>query len=803
MLFFILSNVCHRLSSACSTLAIVSSLGGVRALGGVLSVASELSVAPSSSDEQDIRHTIRNKFISQSTSIHSIKARIIAPHTKVSISIHKILLSERDYFFELAEANFSIYFHIVDTAISVILVRNNNATSIKVFRNFRLSKLIEIEHSNVLHVDSKSSDFAIRILKSKHKKLFFDKVLKSILLTYKKEKHTAVADVFLSINNDADIVLFNDITIHNASEKNVIQKFSNLIEKYSSLWTDQRFANLSKKNWMRLSLKSNWKFKIKRKVKVYSLGIRDKVAVDDIFDKLHTQGRFTWIDRSTSFSFSIFVIWRDSSSNKKARVIVNIRDLNAVFQSDTYSLSLQSDIIQAVQRCKFIFVIDCASFFYQWRVHSKDRHKFTIVSHREQETFKMTVMRYRNSSIYVQKQIDRILRSFDFARVYVNDIVVFSKIMNEHLEHLRAVFRILKSNNISINSKKAFFEYSSVTLFDQHVTFFELFTDESKLQAISNLKFSSTLSQLKTYLELTNWFRQYIEKFVAISKSLQMRKTQLLQEALKFENVRKSYSFKTKFIESASKIEAFRNIQKSLFTSIYLIHFDNKRQLYIDFDSNKEMSIDEVIYHVTDNEDSSNYFFRKSIQSIMFLSRLLSSIEIKYWSTELKLTDLIWIFRKIRHLIDFAIKFTIIYTDHEASLTIVKQIFLSIFSTDKLNLKLVRVSNYIQRFELVIKYKSDKLHLVSDALFKLSTNATMTTKMLSQDEKLDVFFTASLIEMISKFRKKLIEEYFKDSVWKKIDKLIEASSKNETIFSFIKKDELIYRKNSHNMSFVS
>ena len=51
MLFFILSNVCHRLSSACSTLAIVSSLDGA------LSVTPELSVAPSPNDEQDIRHT--------------------------------------------------------------------------------------------------------------------------------------------------------------------------------------------------------------------------------------------------------------------------------------------------------------------------------------------------------------------------------------------------------------------------------------------------------------------------------------------------------------------------------------------------------------------------------------------------------------------------------------------------------------------------------------------------------------------------------------------------------------------------
>ena len=369
---------------------------------------------------------IKNRFTSQSATIHFIKTRIISSHTKISISIHKISLSERDYFFEPVEINFSIYSHVVDTAISVVLVRNNNVESIKIFRNFRLSKLVEIEHFNVLHVESKSSDLAIRILKSKHKKLFFDKILKSI---HKK------SDAFLSTIKNMNVVLSNDITVHNSSKKN-IQKFSNLIDKYSSLWTDQRFANLSKNNWMRLSLKSDWKFKIKRKVKIYSLEQRDRNAVDNIFDKLHTQNRLTWINQETSFSFSVFVIWRDFSSNKKARIVVDIRGLNAVFQSNAYSLSLQSDVIQIVQECNFIFVINCASFFYQWRVHSKDRHKFTVVSHWGQETFNVAVMRYRNSSVYVQRQIDRILRSFHFARVYVNDIVVYSKIMNEHLKHL-------------------------------------------------------------------------------------------------------------------------------------------------------------------------------------------------------------------------------------------------------------------------------------------------------------------------------------------------------------------------------
>ena len=168
---------------------------------------------------------IKNRFISQSAAIHFIKTRIISSHTKISISIHKILLSKRDYFFEFVEINFSIYSHVVDTAINVVLIRNNNVESIKIFKNFRLNKLIEIKHFNVFHVESRFSDLVIRIFKSKHKKLFLDKILKSI---HKK------SDTFLSIIENTNVVLFNDITVYNSSKKN-IQKFSNLIEKYSSL----------------------------------------------------------------------------------------------------------------------------------------------------------------------------------------------------------------------------------------------------------------------------------------------------------------------------------------------------------------------------------------------------------------------------------------------------------------------------------------------------------------------------------------------------------------------------------------
>ena len=345
---------------------------------------------------------IRNRFVFQSASVHFTKFCIVSSRTEISISIHRISLSDRDYFFELTKANFSIYCHIVDTITNVVLIRNDKNKTVKISKNFRLNKFVELEHFNAFHVNSESSNFVIRRLKSEHKKFFFQQILKSIM----NDSDNTIS-VFLSIINETknsfkDVVLSNEITIHN-SFTDVVKSLSKLITEYSTLWTNQGFANLSEKNWMKLSLKADWKSKIKEKAKMYFLRQRNKVVIDEIFDKLHFQKRLIWTDRDTFFSFSMFVVWRESFDNKKERIVIDIRNLNAIFQSDAYSLSLQSDIIQVVHECKFISVINCASFFYQWRVHSKDQHKFIVISHREQKIFKVAMMSYRNFFVYVQR----------------------------------------------------------------------------------------------------------------------------------------------------------------------------------------------------------------------------------------------------------------------------------------------------------------------------------------------------------------------------------------------------------------
>ena len=72
-------------------------------------------------------------------------------------------------------------------------------------------------------------------------------------------------------------------------------------------------------------------------------------------------------------------------------------------------------------------------------------------------------MGYRNLLIYGQRIIDRILRLFRaFARVYVNNIVIFFKSLKEYFKYLILVFNRLREFNICLFLKKSFLGYFSV-----------------------------------------------------------------------------------------------------------------------------------------------------------------------------------------------------------------------------------------------------------------------------------------------------------------------------------------------------
>ena len=114
----------------------------------------------------------------------------------------------------------------------------------------------------------------------------------------------------------------------------------------------------------------------------YPLNIRDRAVLNEIYDALYREGKMEYVTQPTNFSYPVFVVWKDTPSGRKGKVVINIRGLNKITLSDFYLLLLQSDIIQVVVGAKYITIINMQNYFHQFWVKQNNKYKLTVISYK-------------------------------------------------------------------------------------------------------------------------------------------------------------------------------------------------------------------------------------------------------------------------------------------------------------------------------------------------------------------------------------------------------------------------------------
>ena len=89
-----------------------------------------------------------------------------------------------------------------------------------------------------------------------------------------------------------------------------------------------------------------------------------------------------------------------------------------------------------------------------------------------------------------------------FVKAYVNDIIIFFKILHEHIDYLRQMFQFFIEKRVNLTFNKLFIDYSSIQLLNQKVNNLNFIISKEKIVIIAAFKFLKSLNDLNYFLNL-------------------------------------------------------------------------------------------------------------------------------------------------------------------------------------------------------------------------------------------------------------------------------------------------------------
>ncbi|GKA55919.1 putative reverse transcriptase domain-containing protein, partial [Tanacetum coccineum] len=166
--------------------------------------------------------------------------------------------------------------------------------------------------------------------------------------------------------------------------------------------------------------------------------------------------------------------------------------------------------------------IDLRSGYHQLRVHEDDFLKSAFRT--RYGHFEVTVMPFglTNAPAVFMDLMNKVYRPYldKFVIIFIDNILIYSKTQEEHVEHLRLVLELLKKEKLYAKFSKCEFWLKEVQFLGHVINGDGIHVNPSKIKAVKNWKAPKTLSEVRSFLGLVGYYHRFIEKFSKIAKSL-------------------------------------------------------------------------------------------------------------------------------------------------------------------------------------------------------------------------------------------------------------------------------------------
>ncbi|GES91988.1 retroviral-like aspartic protease 1 [Rhizophagus clarus] len=215
---------------------------------------------------------------------------------------------------------------------------------------------------------------------------------------------------------------------------------------------------------------------------------------------------------SSPWSFPVVIV---KKKNGQLRFCVNYKPLNDVTKKDNYPLPRIDEILDSLNGAQWFTTLDLASGYWQIKVKAEDQEKTAFITKFGTYEFKVMPFGLCNAPATFQRTMDRVLGNLKgkFVMVYLDDVIIYSKTFQEHLQHIEEVFDKIRQANLRLKAEKCHFGAKELQFLGHVVGEEGIKPDSEKIDKIVNYPIPVNIRDLRGVLGLFSYYRCFIKNF--------------------------------------------------------------------------------------------------------------------------------------------------------------------------------------------------------------------------------------------------------------------------------------------------
>ena len=251
--------------------------------------------------------------------------------------------------------------------------------------------------------------------------------------------------------------------------------------------------------------------------KMYRLSVSETKEMEKQIKDLLAKG---WISPSSSpFGAPILFVKKADGS---LRMCVDYRGLNAITVKDTFPIPRIEELVDHMQGCRWFTSLDLVQAYYQIPIEESDTYKTAFRTQMGSFEFKVMPFGLSNAPSVFQRIMCNLLSEYlyKFVVIYLDDICVYSRNADEHLDHVSKVIQRLSDAKFVLRPDKCKFGRASLRYLGLVIDKDGLRPSQDKVQAVLAWPKPKTVTQIRQFLGFVGFYRKFIRMFSDIAKPL-------------------------------------------------------------------------------------------------------------------------------------------------------------------------------------------------------------------------------------------------------------------------------------------